>query len=232
MHYELRLYEVVQGRMADMHARMRDHLSALFGKHGVNVAGRWSAIAGPRLPLFVYLMAWPDWNARETAWAGFYGDPEWPRVRAETNAGSEMVGQYDLLMLKPAASWKAGKAGPVGGLHELRIERVAIGQAERVHNFISGSRLPLLEDEGARVLGVFDIACGVQIPAVATFLAWPDEKTQKRGWLAYERSRAVQESLISGMRAAGRALLDRSEVYLLEPAEYALPDGGLKRVSQ
>jgi hypothetical protein len=229
MHYELRLYEVVQGRMADMHARMRDHLSALFARHGVNVAGRWSALSGPRLPLFVYLMAWRDWNARETAWGGFYSDPEWPRVRAQTNAGSEMVGQYDILMLKPAVSWKSGKPGPVGGLHELRIERVAIGQAERVHDFISGKRIPVLEDQGARVLGVFDIACGVQIPAVATFLAWPDEQAQKRGWAAYERSNAVKESLVSGLRAAGRPLLDRSEVYLLEPAEYALPDGALKR---
>lgn len=229
MHYELRLYEVVQGRMADMHARMRDHLATLFTKHGVNVAGRWSALAGPRLPLFVYLMAFPDWNARETAWAGFYGDPEWPRVRALTNAGSEMVGQYDILMLKPAPSWKAGKPGPVGGLHELRIERAAIGQADRVHGFISGRRTPLLEEQGARVLGVFDIACGVNIPAIATFLAWPDEQAQKRGWAAYERNSAVKESLLSGMQAAGRPLLDRSEVYLLQPAEYALPDGALKR---
>jgi hypothetical protein len=89
---------------------------------------------------------------------------------------------------------------------------VAIGQADRVHNFISGEPIPVLEEQGARVLGVFDIACGVQIPAVATFLAWPDEQAQKRGWAA-----------------SGRPLLERSEVYLLEPAEYALPDGALKR---
>ena len=43
MHYELRLYEVVQGRVGDMHARMRDHFATLFAKHGVNVAGRWPA---------------------------------------------------------------------------------------------------------------------------------------------------------------------------------------------
>jgi hypothetical protein len=79
---------------------------------------------------------------------------------------------------------------------------------------------------------VFDIACGVQIPAIASFLAWPDEKTQKRGWAAYERNGAVREEFASATRVAGRALLDRSEVYLLEPAEYALPDGALKRASQ
>jgi hypothetical protein len=53
MIYELRLYSVAPGRMADVHTRFNDHFPALFRKHGVNLVGRWHAVAGPDAPRFV-----------------------------------------------------------------------------------------------------------------------------------------------------------------------------------
>src|ERR1700748_1582742 len=102
MIYELRLYSVTPGRMGDLHARIRDHVPSLFEKHGVSCIGRWSSAAGPRSPLFAYLIAHESYEARESTWGSLYSDPQWLSMRAATNAGSEMIERYDLFFLKPA----------------------------------------------------------------------------------------------------------------------------------
>src|SRR4051812_40871751 len=66
MIYELRLYSVAPGRMADVHDRFNHHFPALFARHGVHCVGRWNAVAGPDAPRFVYLMAYRDYAERET----------------------------------------------------------------------------------------------------------------------------------------------------------------------
>jgi hypothetical protein len=229
MIYELRLYSVVPGRMADLHSRF-ERLPALFERHGVNCVGQWTALTGPRQPGFVYLMAYADLAEREARWAPFYTDADWLRLRTETNAGSEIVERYDLLFLKPNAAWQPDPADAgqtVGGLHELTLWQVALGQAPATTAFLRDVQLPLLQRAGARVMLVCDMVSGPQMPQVVTMLAWPDAATRDAAWRRLENDRDWLGAVAGQRRTVGRALLERADVRLLEPAARRLPSATL-----
>lgn len=80
--FELRTYTVQPGSSADvLHARFREHTLALFQKHGMTVIGFWQPVA--RLDQLVYILAFRDAAARDSAWAAFNADPEWAKTRTE-----------------------------------------------------------------------------------------------------------------------------------------------------
>ena len=221
MIYELRLYAVAPGRLADVHVRFAEHLPVLFQRHGVECVGRWSALAGPDAPRFVYLLAYRDYAHRESVWASFYQDPEWWRVRAETNAGHEMVLRHDLFFLKPNAVWQKASASPeqtIGGLHELIQQDIAPGQGANANRFLEENWLPAMRGAGARVLGVFDMAAGAGMQKMVVILAWPDAATWYEASKAIEIHAGLRAQLQQQRREFGSAVIERAEVNLLEPA--------------
>lgn len=233
MFYELRFYSVSPGRMGDVHARFTDHLPGLFARHGVNCVGRWTALAGPDAPRFVYLLAYRDFAHRETAWASFYEDPDWGRVRAETNAGHEMVERHDLFFLKPNAAWAPEAEHteePVGGLHELVLQQVAPGQVVATTEFLRGTWLPLLREAGARTLGVFDMAAGTGMPKIVLLHAWPDAARWQDGKQFVAASNELRAQQSAQRSTLGTTLFLRGEVNVLEPAPGAIIQAGLGRV--
>ena len=84
--FELRTYTVDPagpGTLDLLHARFRDHTNALFRKYGMTIVGFWHVTSKPNT--LVYLLAYKDRAARDTAWAGFNADPEWAKVRTAMN---------------------------------------------------------------------------------------------------------------------------------------------------
>lgn len=90
MIYELRVYEVVPGRMPALHARFRDHTLRLFEKHGIRPVGFWEAVIGTRDVLH-YLLAWDDLAHRERAWSAFVTDQEWLEIRDRSQRDGPIV---------------------------------------------------------------------------------------------------------------------------------------------
>jgi hypothetical protein len=80
--FELRTYTLQAGSSADvLHARFREHTIALFQKHGMTVIGFWQPVARP--DQLVYILAYRDAAARDSAWAAFNVDSEWVKTRTE-----------------------------------------------------------------------------------------------------------------------------------------------------
>lgn len=232
MIYELRLYSVAPGRMADVHERFAVHLPALFERHGVKLAGRWSAVAGPDAPRFVYLIAYRDYAEREAVWNGFYKDADWWRIRADTNAGHEMVERHDLFFLKPNAAWDLPQAdeAPVGGLHELVQQQVAPGRNADANEFLRQTYLPALREAGARVLGVFDMAAGSGMQKIVLLHAWPDAAAWHAGRTRIETDGRLQAAFAAQRKETGTTFFLRSEVNLLDPSPGVRIRGDLGRV--
>lgn len=232
MIYELRLYSVAPGRMADVHDRFGTHLPALFARHGVHCVGRWAALAGPDAPRFVYLLAYRDYAQREATWAGFYQDDDWWKVRAATNAGHEMVERHDLFFLKPNAVWPATDApdAPVGGLHELVQQQVAPGRNADANTFMKEIYLPALREAGAQVLGLFDMAAGSGMQKVVQLIAWPDAATWHAGRRRIEAHEGLRAAYAAQRAQHGTTFFERGEVNLLEPAPGAVVRAALGRV--
>lgn len=100
MIYELRCYEVVPGRMPAMHARFQTHTVGFFAKHGIRVIGFWDAVVGTSNVLN-YLLAFDDLAHRERAWAAFMADPDWQRVRQESERDGPIVARVRNELWRP-----------------------------------------------------------------------------------------------------------------------------------
>lgn len=176
---ELRLYEVAPGRMDDMLLRYRGPLRELFARHAIPVVGAWHADGGPRTPLFVYLMHWPSLEARTLAWNGFYADPQWARVRRETNGGSELVERYDLNFLRTITALPTDLSEATSQL-ELQVCQVKIGAGALASQWLQERAPAALRDSGGELLAAYECMTGQDLPRVCAFLAWPDEQTRRR----------------------------------------------------
>ena len=103
MLYELRLYHCVPGRLPALLKRFDTITLGLWAKHGIRQAGFWTTIVGPSLNELVYLIQWESLAERETKWQAFVTDPEWLKVRAETEANGPIVANLANAILQPTA---------------------------------------------------------------------------------------------------------------------------------
>ena len=90
MIYELRMYEVVPGRMPAMHARFQNHTLGFFAKHGIKVIGFWEAVVG-QSNVLNYLLAFDSLAHREELWKKFGGDPEWVKMRSNPELADALI---------------------------------------------------------------------------------------------------------------------------------------------
>jgi hypothetical protein len=101
--FELRTYTAAPGKLDALNARFRDHTIALFKKHGMEVVGFWMPVdkeagAGDKL---VYILAHPSRAAAEANWKAFRDDPEWVKVKAESEAGGVLAPKIESVFLAP-----------------------------------------------------------------------------------------------------------------------------------
>jgi hypothetical protein len=100
--FELRTYHANPGKMAALHARFRDHTCKLFEKHGMTCVGFWSPIDKTESEeVLVYLLAFPSKEAADKAWKAFREDPDWKRVKDESEKDGPLVKKVDSKYLTP-----------------------------------------------------------------------------------------------------------------------------------
>ena len=100
MIYELRIYHVMPGKMADINNRFKNHTMKLFEKHGVKVVGFWETVVGESDEL-IYITAFDDLAHREKAWGSFANDPEWIKIKSESEANGVLVARVTNKLLRP-----------------------------------------------------------------------------------------------------------------------------------
>ncbi len=100
MVYELRIYEVVPGRMTALHNRFVHITSRLFEKHGIHVLGYWTELIGQNDRL-IYLVEWANLAERERKWGAFANDPEWITARDKTEESGPIVARVTNTILQP-----------------------------------------------------------------------------------------------------------------------------------
>ena len=98
--FELRTYYTAPGKLEALNARFRDHTCALFKQHGMEVVGFWLPTEQPATgEKLVYLLAYPSREAATQSWKDFSNDPEWKKVRAESEANGKIVLKVESLFL-------------------------------------------------------------------------------------------------------------------------------------
>jgi hypothetical protein len=102
--YELRMYHVHQGKADALKARFGDHTDAIFKRHNMNSVGYWVPEDEPSSRnLFIYILEHPSRQEAEKNWAAFKADPEWQKVKAESEANGTLVDQEDRYFMDPTS---------------------------------------------------------------------------------------------------------------------------------
>jgi len=231
MIFEMRRYLIERGRMNDHHARMKDHLPALFAKHGIRVVGSWVVLSGPLMPVFCYIMEWSDLAMREASWVTFYADPETVRVLAATNPGGSLVEAQELVFLRPNPAFvqvDADLERRISGVHQIVTQKVRTGKIKAVVEFLSTTYLGRLRAAGAHIIGVCDMVSGPSMPNVVMIIAWQDEQAWWKGWRRFQDDQEVLDAVQKQRTELGIPLFGVSETLMLEPAPYALPFASLR----
>jgi hypothetical protein len=102
MIYELRTYWAASGKRDALHARFRTLTCHLFVQHGMQLVGFWV----PDPPTgetgdLVYLLAFPDQDARTRSWEGFRTDAEWQAGKAQSEVEGPLTAKVTSVLLRP-----------------------------------------------------------------------------------------------------------------------------------
>lgn len=103
MIYELRIYRTLPGRLPNLLARFQDHTLRIWARHGIRQAGFWTTLAGESANDLTYLLAWESLAEREEKWPKFATDPEWLKVRGESEADGPINANVANSFLMPTA---------------------------------------------------------------------------------------------------------------------------------
>src|SRR5436190_9469562 len=101
--FELRTYHTPPGKMPALHARFRDHSIALLERHGMKVVGFWvptDANQGSADTL-VYVLAHKNRAAADASWAAFRADPEWVKVKADSEKDGSLTTKVESVFMSP-----------------------------------------------------------------------------------------------------------------------------------
>jgi len=100
--YELRTYTTHEGKLDALHARFRHHTMRLFEKHGMTNVAYWTPEdPGLGSKTLVYLLAHQSRDAAARSWEAFRNDPEWIKVKAESEAPGAIVSRVDSVFGSP-----------------------------------------------------------------------------------------------------------------------------------
>ena len=101
MIYETRIYETHPGKLPALNDRFRNHTMSIFEKYGIKNIGYWTSEVGEFSDRLTYIIAFEDQGHREKAWNAFRNDPEWNKVRTESELEGPIVKRVFNNLLTP-----------------------------------------------------------------------------------------------------------------------------------
>jgi hypothetical protein len=100
--FEIRTYTAPEGKLGDLNARFRNHTVAIFKKHNMTSIGYWVPQDAPNSQnTLIYILAHPNREAAKKAWADFAADPEWQKVRTESEANGRLTTKVESVFADP-----------------------------------------------------------------------------------------------------------------------------------
>jgi hypothetical protein len=99
--YELRTYTATEGKLDAVNARFRDNTIRIFNRHHMKSVGYWLPTdpekgGGTTL---VYILEHPSREDARKNWAEFNADPEWQKVKAETEKDGKIVAKAESVFM-------------------------------------------------------------------------------------------------------------------------------------
>lgn len=94
--FELRVYTAMEGKLADLVKRFREHTAMLFERHGMKNVAYWTPTDDPaKSKNLIYILKHPSREAATANWKAFQDDPEWQQVRNKSEENGKLVEKVD-----------------------------------------------------------------------------------------------------------------------------------------
>ena len=82
--------------MDALKARFGGHTDSIFKRHNMKSLGYWSPEDAPDSQnVFIYILEHPSREQAEKNWVAFQADPEWQKVKAESEVNGPLVDHID-----------------------------------------------------------------------------------------------------------------------------------------
>lgn len=151
--FEMRTYWAPEGKLDAMNARFREHTLKLFEKHGMVNIGYWMPIENPD-NMMMYVLAYPNREARDASWKAFLADPVWHEVRKTTEADGPIVAKIESVLLHATDySPKTEPSIDEPRVFELRTYLASEGNLENLNARFRNHTLKLFEKHGISNFG-------------------------------------------------------------------------------
>ena len=90
--FEMRTYTTNEGKLPALETRFRDHTIKIFDKYNMTSIGYWIPSEGPTSQTtLVYILAHPSREEAKANWAKFSADPDWKKVRSDSEVGGTIL---------------------------------------------------------------------------------------------------------------------------------------------
>ncbi len=157
-YYEMRIYYAAPGKLEDLQNRFRNHTTKIFEKHGMTNIGYWVPLDNPENKL-IYVLAYPDKEARDKAWKAFGADPEWQSVQKASEANGKLVDRVESFFMK--ATDYSPKAGPSKGKQlrtfQLRTYLTPPSKLNDLHARFRNHTLKLFKKHGMENIAYWEV---------------------------------------------------------------------------
>jgi len=98
--YEMRTYTAAEGKLDAVNARFRDHTRRIFERHNMKSVGYWVPSEGPMAgTTLIYILEHPSREEARKNWAEFSADPEWQKVKAESEVNGRIVAKAESVFM-------------------------------------------------------------------------------------------------------------------------------------
>jgi hypothetical protein len=101
MIYELRVYHAMPGKITQLLKRFETITLKFWDKHGIRQVGFWKTMIGESNNDVYYLLEWKDLGERQEKWGAFMSDPDWIKVKDETEKDGPLTAQISNTILAP-----------------------------------------------------------------------------------------------------------------------------------
>ncbi|HVW09671.1 MAG TPA: NIPSNAP family protein [Bryobacteraceae bacterium] len=98
--FELRVYHANPGKLDALNKRFREHTISIFNKHDMKSVGYWVP-QDNKDNVLIYMLEHPSREAATKDWAAFNADPEWVKVKAESEKDGKLVDHVDDTYMNP-----------------------------------------------------------------------------------------------------------------------------------
>ena len=202
MIHELRLYETVPGRLPALNDRFAKHTVELFKKHGVRMLGFWTDEIGSS-NLLSYIVSFESSEDREKTWESFRADPEWIKVRAETEKDGPLLARVRNTIMKLTPYSPEPKVN--SNVQELRVYQSMPGKLPALNDRFANHTIPLFEKHGIENIGYWTDDVGTSEQLIY-MLGYPSLGDREKSWAAFqadpEWQKARAESEVDGVLTA------------------------------